>query len=105
MTRFRIALDIPFEIDRCGLCAGVWFNSGEWEFLRARGLARRLNYIFADSWQNQIRHEEARQNQEERYRSLLGDADFKTAQDFKRWLEVHPKRTTVWALLENRDLP
>lgn len=105
LTRFRVALDIPFQIDRCGLCAGIWLNAGEWEYLRSRGVAKRLNHVFADAWQNQMRAEETRRNQEERYRSLLGDADFETARVFKRWLEAHAKRTTVWAFLENKDVP
>src|SRR5690242_14176994 len=27
MTRHRVALDLPFMLDRCGTCLGVWFDA------------------------------------------------------------------------------
>ncbi len=104
MSRFRVALDLPFQIDRCGGCAGLWFESGEWGVLRAHGFHTRLNTIFADSFQHQLKLEEARRQQEERYRTLLGEDDFLRVQEFKRWAESHAKRTVIMAFLDNKDV-
>jgi Zn-finger nucleic acid-binding protein len=104
MTRFRIALDLPFQLDRCGGCAGMWLESGEWAILRARGMLTRLNAIFADSYQLQLRQEEARRQQEDRYRTLLGEETFQRVQEFKRWSKPHAKRSVIMAFLEDKEV-
>lgn len=105
MTRFRIALDLPFQLDRCGGCAGMWLESGEWAILRGRGVLTKLNTVFADSYQLQLRQEDARRQQEERYRTLLGDDALQRVQEFKRWGKAHPKWTVILAVLEDKAVP
>lgn len=104
MTKFRLALNIPFHLDRCGGCGGMWFERGEWEACQARGIHTRLNMFFNDSWQNQLRQEEAKYLQEERYRSLLGDEVYERVKAFKAWAEQHAKKSVIFACLESRDV-
>ena len=105
MTRLRIALDIPFGIDRCGGCAGFWVERGEWEFCQARGIHTRLNTFFNDSWQHRVRQEEAKLQQEDRYRTLLGQEAYERVKAFKAWTEQHEKKSVILAYLESRDVP
>jgi Zn-finger nucleic acid-binding protein len=104
MTRFRLTLDIPFYIDRCGGCAGMWFDRGEWESLRSRGLHSRLHTLFNETHQHQLRHQEAARQHEDRLRLLLGDASFMRARDFKQWLASHPQRAILLAYLDDRQV-
>ncbi|MFL5359808.1 MAG: zf-TFIIB domain-containing protein, partial [Myxococcales bacterium] len=30
LVRARVEGDHPFHLDRCPICAGIWFDSGEW---------------------------------------------------------------------------
>lgn len=99
MTRMRVSLDLPFHIDRCGACAGMWFDPGEWEQLRARGLHLRLHALFAESWQNHLQQQQRRLQHEARYRALLGEEFYAKARDMKQWLDVHPQRGVVLAYL------
>lgn len=105
MARFRIAPDLPFHIDRCGGCAGMWFERGEWEALRSRGMHTRINTFFSDAHQHQIRSAESARQQEDRYRALLGEADLRRVGEFRAWANVHPRRSVIFAYLEARQAP
>ena len=102
MTRFRVARDFDAHIDRCGACAGVWLDSGEWERLRALGLHTRLNAAFAESWQHRLREEERVEQRERRLAAILGEEDLRRAHEIKAWLDNHPQRATVLAFFEDR---
>ena len=104
MTRLRIALDLPFGIDRCGGCGGFWTERGEWEACQARGVHTHLNTCFNDTWQSRLRHEEARLQQEDRCRRLLGDAAYERVKTFKAWAEQHEKKQVILAYLESKDV-
>ena len=104
MGRFRASVDMPFHVDRCGGCASVWLEKGEWETLKERGLTAKLHMISADAWQKHIREAEARHQQEQRYRTLLGEADYERTREFKRWLDGHVKKEIVFAYLEDREV-
>ena len=105
MTRLRIARDLPFHIDRCGGCAGMWFDRGEWEALRSQSLHTRIHTLFTDSHQHQLRHEESASQHEHRIRALVGEESFNRTRDFKRWLTSHPHQQTLRAYLDDRQIP
>lgn len=105
MTRFRLSLDVPFHIDRCGGCAGMWFDKGEWESLRSRGMHTRLHTLFDDAHQHQLARQQAARQHEDRLRLLLGDASFMRAREFKQWLASHPQRESLLAYLDDRQTP
>ncbi len=105
MTRFRIALDLPFGIERCGGCAGFWVERGEWEACQARGIHTRLNSFFTDSWQHRLRQEETKLQQEDRCRTLLGQEAYERVKAFKAWVEQHEKKSVILAYLDSKDVP
>ncbi len=103
MTHLRIALDILFQIDRCGGCGGFWVERGAWDICQARGIHTRLNTFLNDSWQHRLRQEEARFQQEDRCRVLLGQEAYERVKAFKAWAEQHEKRSVILAYLESKD--
>jgi Zn-finger nucleic acid-binding protein len=104
MARYRVSVDLPFHLDRCGGCASLWLEKGEWETLKGRGLHAKLHMVSADAWQHHIREAEARHQQEQRYRTLLGEEAFGIAQEFKRWVDGHARKQIVFAYLEDREV-
>jgi Zn-finger nucleic acid-binding protein len=104
MMRFRIAADLPNALERCAGCAGFWLDGGEWPVLRQRGLHRRLNRIAAEVWQHRIRDELLKAEQEQRYRTLLGEEAFARAQAFKQWVGESGKGAIVLAYLQDREM-
>lgn len=99
LRRYHLGMGIEFEVERCGGCAGVWCDRGKWPRLRAAGAHARLHLLFSDSWQAKLKEEQIRRRQGDRVRSILGDADFERAREFKVWVDSHPHRATLRAFL------
>lgn len=49
---------IPFYIERCMLCGGIWCDNGEWDILESLGLHTEIDKMFSPSWQAQARVQE-----------------------------------------------
>lgn len=99
LRRYQLGMGIEFDVERCGGCAGVWCDRGKWPRLRTAGAHARLHMLFSDAWQNKLKDEQLRKRQEDRVRAILGDADFEHARDFKAWVDAHPHRATLRAVL------
>jgi Zn-finger nucleic acid-binding protein len=99
LRRYQLGLGIEFEVERCGGCAGVWCDRGKWPRLKAAGAHARLHLLFSDSWQAKLKDEQIRKRQEDRVRSILGEADHSRAREFKVWVDSHPHRATLRAFL------
>ena len=105
LTRFRISLDLPFTLDRCANCAGVWFDAPEWPIIRSAGLLPGLHHLFNDAHQHKLDTEERRRQHEARCRAIVGDEAFERAQEFKQWLDEHPQRSALLAFLDDQEEP
>jgi Zn-finger nucleic acid-binding protein len=99
LRRYHLGMGIEFDVERCGGCAGVWCDRGKWPRLRAAGAHSRLHLLFSDSHQAKLKEEQLRKRQEDRVRSILGDADHARAREFKAWVDAHPQRATIRAFL------
>ena len=75
MIKYKIGHSIPFTIDRCGDCGGVWFDKDEWETLKSRNLHDELSKIFTDQWHEDISHKETRKTFEKIYAEKFGADD------------------------------
>ncbi|MEK7723973.1 MAG: zf-TFIIB domain-containing protein, partial [Acidobacteriota bacterium] len=62
LVKYKVGQNIPFLIDRCGQCAGIWLDKGEWEILKRRNLHDDLQKIFTDHWQEEVKKGETRTN-------------------------------------------
>ena len=77
MLKFRIAGETSNKIDVCQSCDEAWLDEGEWELLGALKIQHKLNSIFTDPWQRNIREENAKKAQEKRFEDLLGEEELK----------------------------
>lgn len=98
----RVGHGIPFNLDRCGSCGGVWLDKGEWRALLAKKLHADLTRIFTSAWQAKIRHEDQQRARDATLHKRLGDADFAHASEFASWLKAHPSRAEIFAWLQER---
>ncbi len=99
MTKFRISKDTAHRLDLSARVNGIWLDKGEWELLKAHGLAGRLNTLFTDFWQRQVREAQADDRLDEMYRSLLGEDDYEKLKELRNWLKQHPQRERMRAFL------
>ncbi|MFV0388787.1 MAG: zf-TFIIB domain-containing protein [Pyrinomonadaceae bacterium] len=60
LIKYEVGNNIPFKIDRCSSCGGVWLEANEWDILKSRNLHDELDKIFTDKWQEEVRRENVR---------------------------------------------
>jgi Zn-finger nucleic acid-binding protein len=99
LGRYRVGHGVPFTIDRCYHCRGVWLDRHEWDVLRARDLVSDLYAIFTDEWQSEIRRRERDEKEEAYRRRVLGDDGVERLNGFIAWANGHPKRHLILGLL------
>jgi Zn-finger nucleic acid-binding protein len=97
LARYYVGHGVPFSLDQCGRCNGIWLDGKEWETLRDRGLHDDLNRIFGPGWQHEVRGEEERLRTEAQFRRQLGESDFERTRDFSEWVAGHPRRSEILA--------
>jgi Zn-finger nucleic acid-binding protein len=100
LTRYRIGHGVPFSLDQCGRCNGIWLDGHEWEALRERGLHDDLNRVFGPGWQHEVRTEEERNRTDAQFSRQLGEADFERTRDFAAWMTAHAQRSEILAYLQ-----
>lgn len=100
LTRFRVGHGVPFMLDRCGHCNGIWMDHAEWETLRARGLHDNLHEMFDPLWQRAARNEAQRDATEAQFARRLGADTMWRTREFGAWLSKHPKRSEILAYLQ-----
>lgn len=99
LGRFRVDARVPFTLDRCRNCEGVWFDADEWAALRAGEFHRQLHEVFTDEWQKQVRDGIQAGRAEEQWQRQLGPADHRRIRHIRSWLDAHPKRSELYAYL------
>lgn len=88
-----------FAIERCGHCAGIWLDKGEWDVLKSHGLKKALFFIFSQTFQHFINQKGLEQSTEERYVSLLGQEGFDKLKGVKTWLQSHDYKNEILSYL------
>ena len=72
MTKYKISKDTEHRLDLSPTINAVWMDKGEWDLLKEKGLAPRLNNIFTDHWQKDIRSQESSDVLAELYQDKFG---------------------------------
>lgn len=103
LARYSVGHAVPFGVDRCRNCDGVWLDRDEWAQLRARNLHDDLPLIFDEAWQRSVRRDEHRRATEESFRRRLGDADYARAREVRDWVDAHERRSELLAYLHLHD--
>lgn len=99
---YRVGHGLEFSVDRCGHCGGMWLDPYEWESLRGSSLHEHLHLIFSQVWQAHVQLEARNHAEEANLKSLLGERDLTEIRRVKAWLDGHPHRETLYALLIRR---
>ena len=103
LIKYKVGRSIPFKIDRCGNCGGVWLDANEWEILKSRNLHDELNHIFTEKWQEEVQSEQMSKNLENIYRDKFGADYYEKIKDFKAWIDQHEKRSEILAYLRDSN--
>ena len=103
LIKYDVGHEIPFKIDRCGNCAGVWLDENEWEILKKCNLHDELNRVFTDYWQEEISREETKKTLEKMYREKFGADDYEKVREFKKWADENGKRSEILAYLDDEN--
>jgi len=103
MTKFHIFSDIEHKLDWSE--KGIWLDKGEWELLKEKGVADKLNQIFTDEYQKNIREEKARNTFEQKYLKQFGEENYSRLKFVRSWLhdQTDEDRTMMMAFLLTAD--
>jgi Zn-finger nucleic acid-binding protein len=99
LARARVGHGLPFYLDRCASCGGFWFDAGEWDALLAVGLHTEAHHVFSDTWQAEVLRQERQQQHERLMIAKLGEVDWREIHRIKEWIEGHPHRAELYAVL------
>lgn len=99
MLKFKISNETSHKLDLSPSVNGIWLDKGEWEYLKQAGLAGRINSIFTEPWQRQIRKEKAYQVFDDMYREQFGEDDYSKLKELREWLNNHPRKKLLYAFL------
>ncbi len=102
MRYYPVGHGLPFGIDKCNTCGGVWLNAGEWEALKAGGLERQVHAISADTWQHEIAHERQAAVQRAMLIKRIGAPDLAEIDRVAAWISGHAHRAELLAHLQQQ---
>lgn len=105
MMKYRVRNDLPFQVDFCRRCNGVWLDKNEWDALFARNLHDEINFIFTDGWQSKLNRERLDNRFEEIFKKRLGQETYQQVTDFQEWLtrQDHRSEIVAWLSDQNRN--
>jgi Zn-finger nucleic acid-binding protein len=101
LRSYKIGHDLPFSIDHCASCYGMWFDKNEWEVLKGRNLHDEIHFIFSEAYQSGLFKDEHASARRKVLIDRFGEHDFAEIVRIKRWIENHPKRGELMAYLVN----
>jgi Zn-finger nucleic acid-binding protein len=103
MVKYLAGRDLPFTIDHCHGCKGIWLDGNEWEALRKRNLHDDLNLMFTSFWQNEAQRLARKKKLQQIYTSRFGADDYSEIKRIRHWLEGKTNREELLAYLIDKD--
>ena len=103
MLKYRISADTDHKLDYSPRVGGVWLDKGEWEYLKEQGIASKVNSVFSDHWQKQIRVNDTKATFEALYEKKFGEEDYQKVKELRGWLEASPNKAELRAYLLAND--
>jgi Zn-finger nucleic acid-binding protein len=101
LLKRKVGHGLPFYIDRCQCCGGVWLDQNEWEILKSRNLHDAIHLIFSQEWQEEILHEEQKRAYEEEIEKIMGHEDYIRLKEFTDRYKYSPRKDVVLAYVRN----
>jgi len=102
MTKYLIAKDSDHRLDFSPSINAIWLDKGEWAILKEKGLAGRLNNIFTDHWQHEIRSQASADVLDSLYQKKFGE-HYQALIAFRELLENLDNRSEAIAFLLSDD--
>ena len=103
MVKYLAGRGLPFTIDHCHGCKGIWLDGNEWEALRKRNLHDDLNLMFTSFWQTEAQRLARKKKLEQIYTGRFGEADYAEIKRIRYWLEGKVNREELIAYLIDKD--
>lgn len=103
MVKYLVGRGLPFTVDHCDGCKGIWLDRNEWEALKKRNLHDDLNTMFTSFWQTGARREQRKKHMEEIYLDRFGAEDYEEIRRIRLWLETKMNREELLAYLTDKD--
>lgn len=96
MTKYRITSDTEHKIDWSE--KGIWLDKGEWESMKEKGVADKLNQIFSEQWQSRIQKRRQRNTIDARYTQQFGEESYSRLRLVRSWLEEQSEENRMLML-------
>ncbi|WP_444938129.1 TFIIB-type zinc ribbon-containing protein [Microbulbifer sp. JMSA002] len=103
MQKLKITAGSEHRLDYSPTVGGIWLDKGEWELLRAEGLAASLNSLVTHEWQKKVRDTRAQETFSEVYRSRFGEELYDKVKEIREWLHSQEKKADILAYLTAED--
>jgi len=103
MVKYLVGRGLPFTIDHCHGCKGIWLDGNEWEALRKRNLHDDLNLMFTSFWQTEAQRLARKKTLEQIYTGRFGEDDYAEVKRIRYWLEGKTNREGLIAYLIDKD--
>jgi Zn-finger nucleic acid-binding protein len=97
---YRVGHGLPFSIDYCGACGGVWCDGREWASIKAKNLHDNLHDMVSAHWQSAVRRADVQEAIEATHKRLLGSA-YGKAMEVREWLRHQPQKGLILAYLSD----
>ena len=101
MIRNKVGHGIPFYLDRCSACGGIWFDKNEWKVLKSCNLHDEIHLIFTSAWQADNREKEQQINYEKTLNEILGEKGYDDLRKIKSLINTHPRRDLLIGYILN----
>ncbi len=99
MQKYRVSHDTGHRLDYSPRVGGVWLDKGEWEYLKAKGIAGGLNKVFTSQWQKALRDKSTQLSFADIYREKFGEEAYAKVKEIREWLNRHPQKADLRAYL------
>jgi Zn-finger nucleic acid-binding protein len=88
-----------FHLDRCGTCAGIWFDAGEWAALAATEWLHHVDDLWDPIYKKRMREERSRKQHVDALAQALGATLAQQVAQLAGELKKHPHRSLAVAYL------
>ncbi len=99
LIRARVEAAHPFHLDRCGTCAGIWFDSGEWAALASTEWMHHLDDLWDPVYRKRMREARSRRQHVEELTQALGAETAGQVVRLVEQLKENPRRSLAVAYL------
>ena len=103
LIKYKVSGVIPFYVDHCGSCSGLWLDQCEWEAIVEHSLQYQVNDFFTQAWQVKIRREMTAQRFEESYRKKFGEDDYNKLKEVRKWIYEGKQKGEMISFLIDDD--